>query len=535
MSIAELIGSIERGEICIPRGVQRGFIWSSEKVLKLADSIYRRYPIGIVIFWDISQSTRGREIATGIVEIAEREYRPRYLVIDGLQRLTSFVLIKYGSARVVSTYGGYQRKRINLYFNPETEEFSLSKTRTGTWFKVADVFDDSTFSKLLAEIAGSENLSSAERKEYIGKLQKLRETLSISIPIYIISEETSLDDLVEIFDRINSAGTRVTISHIVVAYLPELADEILSYLNDMNKRGWKFKIPTLVKVLSYRVSGTAFVAKLRDDISKGRVDRNKLREEWTKVKKAVDDTVSLLKSELHIHYSKYVPSETSLSMISTLISIINDEKISRNTNDNKILALLLLLSSYLRRYTGSTEQKMDEDVAFFVKELKSQQNIGLAVKRLLEKWEKIYGSLSIPKEEFRKPTQLNKTLLYFALCENGAIDFYKGIKIESLIAQEDFTIHHIFPRDILRGKYERGQIDDIANLTILSRETNKIIGSKNPENYLRKINEKILSSHFIPLDKELWKVDNYLKFVERRRELIVNFVNNRIYQILNLM
>ena len=85
-----------------------------------------------------------------------------------------------------------------------------------------------------------------------------------------------------------------------------------------------------------------------------------------------------------------------------------------------------------------------------------------------------------------------------------------------------------------KGKYEKGQINDIANLTILSKDTNRKICNDNPARYLKKISKEILSSHFIPLDEELWKEENYLKFIEKRRELIVEFINNRINQILSL-
>lgn len=99
---------VERGEICAPRGIQRGFVWTYPKVIELVESLYRRYPIGIITLVELGEE--GRSIATEIIRPIRGDVIPRYIVIDGLQRLASLVLIKRGEAEVIGRGMHYEQK-----------------------------------------------------------------------------------------------------------------------------------------------------------------------------------------------------------------------------------------------------------------------------------------------------------------------------------------------------------------------------------------------------------------------------------------
>jgi len=73
--IPRLVSMFESGEINIPE-FQREFVWSNIQVRDLAESIYRRYPIGVLTFYEVPQDLR-------------RSERERFWVLDGQQRLLS--------------------------------------------------------------------------------------------------------------------------------------------------------------------------------------------------------------------------------------------------------------------------------------------------------------------------------------------------------------------------------------------------------------------------------------------------------------
>lgn len=96
-------------------------------------------------------------------------------------------------------------------------------------------------------------------------------------------------------------------------------------------------------------------------------------------------------------------------------------------------------------------------------------------------------------------------------------------------------VDHIFPQSKLREiketnpetgrevmKYKRWDRDQIGNLMLLSAEENRDEKKdKTPEEWLKDKNSDYFEIHLIPKDKELWKLENFEKFVEERKKLII--------------
>ena len=64
---------------------------------------------------------------------------------------------------------------------------------------------------------------------------------------------------------------------------------------------------------------------------------------------------------------------------------------------------------------------------------------------------------------------------------------------------------------------------NIANITLLTKQTNQEISDRAPEEYLAEIDdqdEELLRSHCIPRYRDLWKIENYERFLEERRRLM---------------
>jgi hypothetical protein len=98
-------------------------------------------------------------------------------------------------------------------------------------------------------------------------------------------------------------------------------------------------------------------------------------------------------------------------------------------------------------------------------------------------------------------------------------------------------LHHIFPRGYLyKHGYARPEVNALANFTFLTQETNLEITDRAPEEYLKEIAEKhpgALESQWIPMDRELWKVENYRGFLEARRELLAEAANRFLDELLH--
>ena len=62
--------------------------------------------------------------------------------------------------------------------------------------------------------------------------------------------------------------------------------------------------------------------------------------------------------------------------------------------------------------------------------------------------------------------------------------------------------------------------DDIANIAVISQETNLALGDTPPVVYLEDIDKKdssLLDQHCITRNRTLWEIDHYEEFLEDRR------------------
>jgi uncharacterized protein with ParB-like and HNH nuclease domain len=59
VTIAEIVRQAVNGDVNIPE-FQRDFVWDPEKVKRLAESLYRNYPIGSFLMWNSSEYSEPR-------------------------------------------------------------------------------------------------------------------------------------------------------------------------------------------------------------------------------------------------------------------------------------------------------------------------------------------------------------------------------------------------------------------------------------------------------------------------------------------
>jgi uncharacterized protein with ParB-like and HNH nuclease domain len=157
LDLDSLFGELEAGFYAVPE-TQRYFVWRNSQIRDLINSIYNWYPIGGIIVWKMSKSflDEYRDLVRPLA-IGLPEENMEYMVIDGQQRLTSLLLIKRRSIRIVSSSGEVERK-IELFFNPNEEDgiFELGRksfVKDPNWFNVTDVLNAETVHEILEEKA----------------------------------------------------------------------------------------------------------------------------------------------------------------------------------------------------------------------------------------------------------------------------------------------------------------------------------------------------------------------------------------------
>ena len=83
--------------------------------------------------------------------------------------------------------------------------------------------------------------------------------------------------------------------------------------------------------------------------------------------------------------------------------------------------------------------------------------------------------------------------------------------------------------------YSRPEVNALANFTFLTQDTNLVVSNQDPAEYLQEIEAThpgVLETHWIPMDRRLWRIENYPEFLSARRELLAAAANGFLDSLL---
>lgn len=509
-TISELLTDVERGRIALP-DMQREFVWDNTQIRDLVDSLYKNHPVGMILLWRTNPSdnvpiTRIDDTTKEISEYSE-------LVIDGQQRLTSLYLVKHG----VIFKGGKERE-IKLFFNVETEEFEVEIPRIRNkpeWINVTEFINSGVFQyRDRLRNLGWNDQKIHEAMEKMGRVRDIFIGERNSIPVFSISSSMEYDEVADIFVKINSKGTRIRITELLLALLAlkipgEFRQDFRRYLDELEDKGWEIDASVVIRSLVAVAAKQGRLAYFRG-LARNISDED-LKENWGITKKALEDCLKMLDGNLGIRTSDVLPSQYVLISLAFYLS---KKKTQFTEEETKDFSLWFLLASFWGRYAGSPETRLDGDL----KEIDKSVSLKLLFALLKNQ----VGRLLIDEERFAGKSRNSKLLLYVVSRSEGAEDWWKGHEITTSDCEE----HHIIPRSLLKkAGYELSLIDDAANIGFLTEKANRKISNTEPSKYLGGIDPKKLEKQFVPLDRELWKIESYEDFLNHRRKVIVDKTN----------
>ena len=535
--LRELLTQIEQGRYALPE-VQRPYVWRNAQVRDLLESIYRGYPIGSIIVWNISRDVLKEYsdlFRPLIKELEDRGGNFEYLVIDGQQRPVSLLLAKRGSVTVYYEYGE-RRRYLPLYFNPRIERLEVIRGIAKDdpyWFRVPDLLDEE---KDVDDLLDEKGVSSrADRSVLRRKLNFFRNSvLNYPVNIYKIPESTleydsKRDNFLEVFEkisemfvRLNEKGTRVKMPHLMLALLTattrkELRESFRERVNELNNEleecGWDIREGVIMRTYMAIATGETNFRRARDKL--GNLRAKDVLEYLNRTSKALKYTCKILSNELNIKNARYLKSQYLLVTLS-YYTFAKDFRIT--PGDVRELTRWLILASFSGRYTGRLESDLKEDIEL-IRKGKTLRNLEdkLPIKEITE----MHLERSYEREHVM-------TLLMLL---RNSYDLCRGLRRLRDIDPEELQVHHIFPKSLLVKVYgKEGLIgnmdietayDHVANITIVSKDANRRIRDRRPDDYLRDIDREVLKSHYIPENPELWKPKNYYSFLQERKALLI--------------
>ncbi len=509
MELAGILNQIDLGNYALPV-FQRGYVWNREQVRKLMYSLYRGYPIGSLLIWTTTLDT---EIIRGDVP---QHHGTVNLILDGQQRITSLYGIIRGTPPPF--FEGDSKAFTNLYFNVETEVFEfyapMKMDADKNWISVTE---------LMQEDAGN---FVQKRNEYINYLSKLNAICNIKkvvLPIQQVSgNDKSIDVVVEIFNNVNSGGTKLSKGDLALAKLcaqwPEARNEMNAILRHFKERGFTFSMDWLLRCITVYLTGQPYFSFLTN------VDTKSFKNSLPATKNMVGNILDQIGSKLGLDHDRVLAGKFTIPIIIHMIKQAGSRSLDYHTW-NKIL--YWYIHAFLwGRYSASTESALAQDLNVL--------NDGQGVEGLIGILRKSRGDLTIHPADFLSWSVGSRfyPLLYLLTRMSGSVDWMTGVELSSSLLgkHSSLEVHHIFPRKLLYDAgYDKAEVNTLANFTFLTKDTNLAISSKAPKVYMPEVLKKhpdALSTHWIPLDERLWEVDNYLEFTAKRRELLAAKAND---------
>ncbi len=516
MQVSTILDKIDEGAIALPE-FQRGYVWGRRQVRELVESLYQRFPVGSLLLW---QTATGGAVARG-----DAPLQPGYvsLLLDGQQRVTSL----YGLIRGAppSFFDGDPSAFRDLRFNVDRQEFQFYAPVTmrddPLWIDV---------SKLLLEGLewGMSQLPSAANPTYIARLNRLYTIRDISLHAEeITGADKTVDVVVELFNKVNSAGTKLSKGDLTLAKLcaswPQARDELKARLIKWQGAGFDFSLDWLLRTVTAVVTGRSEFAALAEEPIES------FRQGIADGERAIDTVLNLVSTRLGLDHDRVLGGRGAVPLMSRFIA-------DRGFRLEEPGAADRLLFWYVHallwgRYSGSTETVLNVDLQLITSED--------PLERLTAELRRQRGDLRVRPDDFIGWTVGARfyPLLYMLTRVRGARDLRSGLELRRhlLGKHSSLEVHHVFSKALLyEHGYSRPEVNALANFTFLTLDTNRALADQPPDVYFRECEGKqpgALASHWVPTDPELWRVDRYQDFLAARRELLAAAANELLDEL----
>ncbi|MFD2412351.1 GmrSD restriction endonuclease domain-containing protein [Paenibacillus rhizoplanae] len=521
LAIRKVIEKITSGEIRIP-AFQRGYVWSSEQVSYLLDSIYKGFPIGTILLWRTRERLKvERDLGNYTLPDPRKDYPIDY-VLDGQQRLTSLFsvfqtdLTPNQNEEWLDIYFDFTSRDViqeSKFVPLKPQEFDPTR-----YFPMNCLFDSVKYRK------AAEGLD-AETIIVIDKLQeRFKETL---IPIQIMETEDK-HHVAIVFERINRFGTQLDTFQLLSAWSWstdfDLQDEFSQLAEEIEPFGFgdlSFDKDLQLKCCSGVISGDTAPAAIIN------LKGEEVRNNFTKIKNGIKSSIDFLQKELNIYSLKSMPYPAMIVALTRFFATEKDNGVLYTEKQRRQLVRWFWRSCFSRRYSSGVTDAHKADLRA-MDELRKNQDYDIA------SFDCSVNASFFLSNQFNVNTVNTKTFITM-LAHRGPRSFISGAKVDlskvlKNVSKNEF--HHIFPVNYLENTLKLSNKKDInllANMCFLNNSDNQKIKDKPPSVYKMLIDPinlpTILETGFCPADA--FDID-YDRFLEKRAHNLVEYARQII-------
>ena len=517
MDIQTILSQIDLGSYALPE-FQRGYVWNRDQVRKLMNSLYHGYPIGGLLVWVTPTNediTRGDGVLTpGSVN----------LILDGQQRITSLYGIIKG--KPPNFFEGNQNAFTGLHFNLADESFEfyapLKMKDNPNWVNVTDLMLKGV-GNFIQEAFKINSEKNGFLLEQMDKLNKINNIKAVDLHVQqVAGEDKTIDVVVDIFNNVNSGGTKLSKGDLALARIcaqwPEARNEMKNIITKLRASLYNFELDWLLRCVTVYLTGKPYFSELTN------IPTSAFQTGLTETNKLIERILNHIGSRLGLDHDRVLGSRYSIPL---MVGYLKKQGGTLNSSAEWNKLMYWYIHTFLwGRYAGSTESVLAQDLNII--------DSGEGVDGLIRLLRQNRGDLTIRPEDFWGWGTGARfyPLLYLLTRVNHAKDWGSGLELSNTLLgrNSSLEIHHIFPKNVLyKHKYSKALVNSLGNYTFLTKDTNIKISDKEPSIYISefiKSNPGVVESHWIPTDYQLLSVEKYEQFLSRRRELLAESANH---------
>ena len=525
LTIAEVMKDITANKYVLP-SIQREYVWDTEQIEALFDSLMRDYPIGTFLFWEINKEHVNDYDFYGFIR-NYHEYKGVHnkkvdlkgldgvtAVLDGQQRLTSIYIglkgtyaykLKYMAKKNQEAYPT-RKLYLNLLSNSTDSsneyEFKfltnkeVQNDENTYWFEVGEILnmkqDGDVAMFVTKKIGFSKEFKYTEEQTIfaINALSKLYNIINKVGTISYYREKTvELDKVLNIFIRVNSGGTPLSYSDLLLSIASAQWENHDAREDNFNKQ-----------------------------------NMIKIENNWDNIKKAIKQAVLLVSS---FGYSgETLTSNNALIPIAYYLFIngMPDNFVDSGTNkNNKDKIKKWLIRSLLKK----TFSGQPDNVIRPIREiLKANGTNEFPLDSIIDKFKGTNKSIQFTDEDieefllklkYGKSDTLSTLMLLYP-----SLDFSNKFHEDHMYTKSKFTKTYLRKQGVLEEQLDWyiATVNDISNLQLLAAQLNE-------EKLATDFDEWFNEQHPTDTDKIQYRTVNYLPDMEYSYENYPKFIEDR--------
>jgi hypothetical protein len=565
-ALKDVLDAIASGDMQLP-DFQRGWVWDDMHIKSLIASLSLSYPIGAVMFLEAGGVPFKPRLFEGVS--LQPAPRPKTLVLDGQQRLTSMYLaLRSGlpvrtrtekGAEILRVYFLDMAKCLDPAEDREEAVISVPESLQVTsdfgrkieldlstpalqfgqrLFPVALMFDAQGYMQWQMDYA-THHGNDAEAMMFFMRFGQeiwLR-FQQFKVPAIELTQDTPREAVCQVFEKVNTGGVTLTVFELMTATFAanefnlredwDARQERLTTKHDLLTAVDGTSFLTAVTLLAsyerHLLSMTTVSCKRTDVL---RLDLADFKKSQHRVEAGFRKAAELLAEE-KIFDARSVPYATQLIPLACICARLNN-KLHEHGVRQKLLRWYWC-GVFGELYGGASETRFAMDLPDVIQwidggsEPRSVRDASFAPTRLLSLQTRLAAAYKG---------------LAALLMKYGSRDFVSGTPVDlNTYFNNAIDIHHIFPRawcEKQAPRLPREKWNSVVNKAPLAAGTNRFISGDAPSLYLERIEKNkqvasdalngFLRSHVIPI-AEL-RANDFDGFIRRRASMLLGLIED---------